>query len=81
MMKYHFKLLPILFLGACSNMHNQDMIIEKSAYIMSRQEVITAIEECKGANLRPVLFYGRRKVMDKPIPFIVDVSCAPRSGV
>ena len=48
---------------------------------MSRQEVINAIEECKGANLRPVLFYGRRKVMDKPIPFIVDVSCAPRSGV
>jgi len=54
-MKYHFKLLPILFLGACSNMHNQDMIIEKSAYMMSRQEVITAIEDCKSANLD--LFY------------------------
>ena len=80
-MTYHFKLLPILFLGACSNMHNQDMIIEKSAYMMSRQEVITAIDDCKSANLRPVLFYGRRKVMDKPIPFIVDVSCAPRSGI
>ena len=81
-MKYHFKLLPILFLSACnSTMHNQGMIIEKSAYMMSRQEVIIAIDDCKSANLRPVLFYGRRKVMDKPIPFIVDVSCVPRSGI
>jgi hypothetical protein len=80
-MKYHFKLLPILFLGACSSMHNQDIVIEKQAYMLSRQEVITAIEDCKSANLRPVIFYGRRKVMDKPIPFIVDVTCAPRSGL
>tara|TARA_R100000544_G_scaffold36663_2_gene25439 strand:- start:83 stop:325 length:243 start_codon:yes stop_codon:yes gene_type:complete len=80
-MTYHFKLLPILLLGACSNMHNQDMIIEKSAYMLSRQEVIIAIDDCKSANLRPVIFYGRRKVMDKPIPFIVDVTCTPRSGL
>ncbi len=80
-MKYHFKFLPILLLGACSSMHNQEIIIEKEAYMMSRQEVITAIEDCKSANLRPVLFYGRREVMGKPIPFIVDVSCAPRSGI
>tara|TARA_R110000851_G_scaffold86148_1_gene187082 strand:- start:376 stop:618 length:243 start_codon:yes stop_codon:yes gene_type:complete len=80
-MKYHFKLLPILLLSACSSMQNQELIIEKQVYMMSRQEVIAAIEDCKSANLRPVLFYGRRKVNDRPIPFIVDVSCSPRSGV
>lgn len=76
---FRFKILPFLLLGACSSMHNQDIIIEKQVYMMSRQEVITAIEDCKSAKLRPIIFYGRRKVMDKPIPFIVDVTCAPKS--
>jgi len=79
-MTYHFKLLPFLLLGACSSLHNQEIIIEKQVYMMSRQEVITAIEDCKSAKLRPIIFYGRRKVMDKPIPFIVDVTCAPKSN-
>jgi hypothetical protein len=77
---FSFKILPLLLLGACSSLHNQDIIIEKQAYMMSRQEVITAIEDCKSAKLRPIIFYGRRKVMDKPIPFIVDVTCAPKSN-
>ena len=76
---FRFKILPFLLLGACSSMHNQEIIIEKQVYMMSRQEVITAIEDCKSAKLRPIIFYGRRKVMDKPIPFIVDVTCAPKS--
>ena len=77
-MKYLGSLLIVLTLSSCSGMHNQDIIIEKQVYMMSRQEVITAIEDCKTANLRPMLFYGRRLVMDKPIPFIVDVTCAPK---
>jgi hypothetical protein len=47
---------------------------------MHRQEVINAIEDCKTANLRPVLFYSLRYVNDKPIPMIADITCAPRSG-
>tara|TARA_A100001515_G_scaffold111734_1_gene92793 strand:+ start:401 stop:637 length:237 start_codon:yes stop_codon:yes gene_type:complete len=78
-MKLVGSLLLGVVLSGCSSMHNQDIIIEKQVYMMSRQEVITAIEDCKSAKLRPIIFYGRRKVMDRPIPFIVDVSCAPKS--
>ena len=78
-MKFLGSLFIGLTLSSCSGMHNQDIIIEKQVYMMSRQEVITAIEDCKSAKLRPIIFYGRRKVMDKPIPFIVDVTCAPKS--
>ena len=78
-MKYLSSIFLIIFLSGCSNIHDQDIIIEKQVYMMSRQEVITAIEDCKNSNLRPMLFYGRRYVMGKPIPFIVDVTCAPKS--
>jgi len=80
MMTYHFKLLPILLLSACSSMPNQEIIVEQKSYMLSRNQVINAIEECKSANLRPVLNYGYRKVNNRPIPFVVDVTCAPRSG-
>jgi len=80
MMKYHFSILLILLLGACSSRPNTDIIVEKNVHLMHRQEVINAIEDCKTANLRPVMFYSIRYVNDKPIPMIADVTCAPRSG-
>ena len=47
---------------------------------MKRQEVINAIEDCKSANLRPVIFYANRYVNDMAIPMIADITCAPKSG-
>ena len=79
-MKYHFSILLILLLGACSSRPNTDIIVEKNVHLMHRQEVINAIEDCKTANLRPVMFYSIRYVNDKPIPMIADITCAPRSG-
>ena len=90
-MKYLGKLLTIssiLLVTACSNnpkpftdkfraKHNTDVIVEKKVHLMHRQEVINAIEDCKTANLRPVLFYSTRYVNDRPVPMI---TCAPRSG-
>ena len=80
MMKYHFSILAVLILSACSTKHNTDIIVEKQEHKMHRQEVINAIEDCKTANLRPVLFYSLRYVNEKPIPMIADITCAPRSG-
>ena len=60
--------------------HNTDVIVEKKVHLMHRQEVINAIEDCKTANLRPILFFSKRYVNDKPIPMVADVTCAPRSG-
>lgn len=60
--------------------HNTDVIVEKKVHLMHRQEVINAIEDCKTANLRPVVFYSHRYVNERPIPMIADVTCAPRSG-
>ena len=93
-MKYLGKLLTIssiLLVTACSNnakpftdkfraKHNTDVIVEKKVHLMHRQEVINAIEDCKTANLRPVLFYSTRYVNDRPVPMIADITCAHRSG-
>ena len=63
---FHVKhYLLLIVLSGCSNVHDQDIIIEKQAYMMSRQEVITAIEDCKTSNLRPMLFYGSPIVTGK----------------
>jgi len=80
MMKYHFSILLILLLGACSSRRNTDIIVEKNVHLMHRQEVINAIEDCKSANLRSVMFYSIRYVNDKPIPMVADITCAPKSG-
>ena len=79
-MKYHFSILAVLILSACSSKSNTNIIVEKEEHLMHRQEVINAIEDCKTANLRPVMFYSIRYVNDKPIPMIADITCAPRSG-
>ena len=73
-------LLIILFVSACSTKPNTDIIVEKEAHLMHRQEVINAIEDCKSANLRAVVFYSHRYVNERPIPMIADVTCAPKSG-
>ena len=61
-MKLVGSLLIILVASACSSKPNTDIIVEKKEHLMHRQEVINAIEDCKSANLRPVLFYSKRYV-------------------
>lgn len=79
-MKLIGSILIILLATACSSRPNRDIIVEKKEHLMHRQEVINAIEDCKTANLRPILFFSKRFVNDKPIPMVADVTCAPRSG-
>ena len=76
--KFNLSILAVLILSACSTKYNTDIIVEKKEHMMHRQEVINAIEDCKTANLRPVLFYSLRYVNEKPIPMIADITCAPR---
>ena len=73
-------LLIILIASACSSKPNTDIIVEKKEHLMHRQEVINAIEDCKSANLRPILFFSKRYINDKPIPMVADITCAPKSG-
>ena len=70
----------LTIVSACSSKHNTDIIVEKQEHMMHRQEVINAIEDCKAANLRPIIFFSKRYVNDKAIPMVADVTCAPRSG-
>ena len=41
-------------------------------------EVINGIEDCKAVDLRPVLIHARRKINNRPVPMVVEVSCAPK---
>ena len=70
----------LILVSACSTKYNTDIIVEKTEHKMHRQEVINAIEDCKTANLRPILFFSNRYVNDQAIPMVADVTCAPRSG-
>jgi len=44
--------------------------------MMERQEVISAIEECRAANLRPVMIYSKIKVNNHITPIVIDITCA-----
>jgi hypothetical protein len=57
------------------NLHNREV------EMMGRQEVISAIEECRSANLRPVMIYSRIKVNNHVTPIIIDITCAPSSMI
>lgn len=56
----------------------QVLVIDKQIHSMSRNEVITAINECKTAGLRSVMMYGKRKVNGYSADIVIDVTCAPR---
>ena len=72
-------------LGACSSnseLPNVELKLEnRQAEMMGRQEVIAAIEECRSANLRPVMIYSRIKVNNHVTPIIIDITCAPSSMI
>ena len=76
------KLYAIALFGtltACSSepeVPNVELILEKQKLDkMSRIEVITAIDDCRSANLRPILIYSKVKINGQMTPVTVDVTC------
>lgn len=57
------------------NLHNRQV------EMMERQEVISAIEECRSADLRPVMIYSKIKVNNYITPIIINVTCVTSSAI
>lgn len=71
--------LAAIALTACSSTPpQQTLIIDKEVQHMSRNEVITAINECEGNNTRAVMVYAKRKINGFSADVVVEVTCAPR---
>ena len=77
-MRNLFLISVVGLLTACSGIPNTKVITEKNIYSLSRNEVINGIEDCKAFELRPVLIHDRRKINNRPVPMVVEVSCAPK---
>jgi hypothetical protein len=56
----------------------QQLILDKKIQPLSRNEVITAVNECTNSGLRAVMLYGKRKINDYTTEIVVDVTCAPK---
>jgi uncharacterized lipoprotein YmbA len=78
----------ILGLAACSSNKYNDysdlpdtkMLVDKEMSALSRAQIITAVQECQSANMRPVMIYSKRKINGQISEVVVDVSCAPKFG-
>ena len=74
-----FIALAAIALTACSSTPpHQTLIIDKEVQHMSRNEVITAINECEGNHTRAVMVYAKRKINGFTADVVVEVTCAPR---
>ena len=78
--------VPVL-LAACSQTtpppvystyKQQDLIIDKHVQPMSRNEVISAVQECEGNGLRASMVYAKRQVNGFSVDIVIDVVCAPK---
>ena len=86
-MKAILLLFP-LALTACSSTKvveyrppETEIIMDKQVYPMTRNEVITAINECEANRTRAVIINGRRKINGHITEVVVDVTCAPQNHV
>lgn len=72
----------IASLTACSSTNfkpaEQNLVIDKEVQSMSRNEVITAINECESSGTRAVMIYGKRKINGYSADVVVEVTCAPK---
>jgi hypothetical protein len=57
---------------------NQKLVIDGEVSAMSRNEVISAIQDCQDNDLRPVLIHGKRRVEGRITDVVIDITCAPR---
>ena len=64
--------------GPMTGSGESQLMVEKEAHALSRQQVIQAIEECRGANLKSYVIYGKRFVNGRPADVVVDVTCYGR---
>ncbi len=84
-MKKLLCLIPILLVGCSSggNKYNpqygtQELIMDRQIHAMSRNEIISAVQECEGNGLRASMVYSKRMINGKAADIVVDVTCAPR---
>ena len=78
-MKYLYLLAP-LGLAACSSFEPPNVSLEtdKTAYHMTRAQVILGINECEDAGTRPVVITAKRKINGVTTDVPVEVTCNPR---
>lgn len=55
-----------------------DLVTDKQIQVMTRNEVITAINECEVNGTRAVVINSRRKINGYSTEVVVDVTCAPK---
>ena len=55
------------------------LAVEKEVQALTRAEVITGINECEAAGLRPVVLSTKRRVNGQQIPAVVEVTCLPKN--
>lgn len=69
-----------LILAGCSTFDTveQKLTLEKEVQPLSRNEVITAINECESSGTRAIMVYGKRKINGHMADVVADVTCAPR---
>lgn len=69
--------LPPMYTG---RLPEPNSALEVDPYVrpLSRNEVISAIQDCEGNGTRAVMVYGKRKVNNYTTDIVVDVTCAPK---
>jgi hypothetical protein len=77
-MKY--LLLTPLLLAACSSYDAPNVTLEtdKTAFHMTRAQVILGINECEDAGTRPIVITAKRKINGVTTDVPVEVTCNPR---
>lgn len=77
----------LLFLGACSSVSHidtkaprQKLLIDGTVQTMSRQETISASNQCVDGNMKAYPIFARRKIGDSEMTYevIVDILCVPK---
>lgn len=80
-MKKLLCLMPILLVGCSSSntqYKSQELIMDRQIHAMTRNEIISAVQECEGNGLRASMVYSKRMINGKAADIVVDVTCAPR---
>ena len=59
-------------------MQNAELVLDKTAYPMSRNETVNAAMECESGGMRAVIVTAKRRVGTVVSDIVIDVYCAPR---
>ena len=73
-------ILSVCLIGCADKSQNITLKMDEEIEVMSRHEVINAIEDCNAVNLRPIMIYSRLRINGHKTPVIIDITCAPRSS-